>query len=278
MERYDLYGFRGMDILQAIKYIEGSLGIIMGPRESSYRGVYYVSKGDGSAHVLEENDENGDWLRKYPEYQVTLTVKDIPDMDGTRDRLTSGVDDPVFLESRFYEPQPDDDDDDDTVHDFFVAELTCPACGNVSPADTRMFAWSDLRGGSEEILLSVGSELAIDPDRIRDNGYRSYRTVRTPSPGEPIHILRSWSCRFCDVLLNWMEIIVTDGIITSIEAVPFDREHLQRSHLVFEDAGVEAAALVGSTLLDFEQTHRGTDIVQFLFEHLPHDTPGDTRA
>ncbi len=149
--------------------------------------------------------------------------------------------------------------------DFFVAELTCPNCKTASPADTSTNAQTYIRDSPEGASLNVGSALTIDRNRIRDNDYDGYRTVQTPLPDEPIRILNTWDCYFCDQPVQWMEIVVADNVIASITAIDFDREHFMQSHLVSVDADGIAADLAGIPYRELP----GHDIVQILREKLP---------
>ncbi len=159
-------------------------------------------------------------------------------------------------------------------YDYFVAELTCPNCGNISPADTGTNAQTYIRDNSEGIPLVVGSTLVVDPRRIRTDDYDGYFAVNVPDPGEPIHILHTWDCHFCDKPVQWMQVIVAENVIESITAITFDRAHVERCHLVSWEVIDRVADLTG---LSFEEL-RNRNLVQLLLEHLPHDTPGDTRG
>lgn len=115
MRRFDVYGFRDLDLAEAAAFVESAAGVRMWLRDSSYRGIYYCA-GEGAKKDfdLETNEEGASWYSRFPEYRVILMVNDVPDMDAIREKLTAGREDPVFLRSRVLEdPPPDDDEDDD---------------------------------------------------------------------------------------------------------------------------------------------------------------------
>ena len=140
--------------------------------------------------------------------------------------------------------------------DLFVAELRCPRCGHVSAADDATNMTTKIRDEPELAWLGVGSALEIDPATVPDAGYYLVQ----PS-GDTIRILQIWSCPSCDFYPNWAEIVVRDGRIESITAVPLDRETLDRANFIDEDVYSVAAALSGRTGLDVA---RNEDVVAFL--------------
>lgn len=149
-------------------------------------------------------------------------------------------------------------------YDFFVANLKCPVCGETTPADTSTNMQTYLRDEPEMASLTVGDPLALDPERIRRGEYDGYYSVRAPEPGEPIRILQTWECPSCDSPANWAEIVVRAGLIDSIDAVNFDREPFERSHLISNDAISIAADLTGKPFSQLVEE----DIVQLLREKL----------
>lgn len=119
MSRYDVYGFRDLDLDEAAAFVESALGVGMQLRDSSYRGLYYCAgAGANKDFDLETNEEGASWYSRFPEYRVILMVNDVPGMDDIREKLTAGRDDPAFLRSRVIEdPPPDEDEDDDDAEE-----------------------------------------------------------------------------------------------------------------------------------------------------------------
>jgi hypothetical protein len=140
--------------------------------------------------------------------------------------------------------------------DLFVAELRCPRCGHVSAADDSTEMQTKIRDERERAWLGVGSALEIDPATVPD---RCYFPVQPP--GDTIRILQIWSCPNCRFYPNWAEIVVRDGRIESITAVPLDRETLERIHFIDEDVDGVAAMLAGRDTLDVA---RNEDVVSLL--------------
>jgi hypothetical protein len=124
--------------------------------------------------------------------------------------------------------------------DAFVAELRCPRCQRVSPATEATGMYTRIRSEPELAWLGVGSALEFDPATVPDAGYYPVQP-----PGETIRILQIWDCPNCKSYPNWAEIVVRDGRIESITAVPLDRETLARVHFIDEDVYDIAADLAG---------------------------------
>lgn len=113
-----------------------------------------------------------------------------------------------------------------------------------------------IRDEPELAWLGVGSALEIDPATVPDSRY-----YLVQPPGDTIRILQSWSCPSCRFYPNWAEIVVRDGRIESITAVPLDRETLARVHFIDEDVLGVAAALVDRDSIDVA---RNEDVVALL--------------
>ena len=144
--------------------------------------------------------------------------------------------------------------------DLFVAELRCPRCGNVSAADDATNMQTKIRDEPELAWLGVGSALELDPATIPDADYYPVQP-----PGDTIRILETWACPTCDFYPNWAEIVVRDGRIESITAVPLDRDTLERVHFICQDAYYIAADLAGRNTLDVA---RDEDVVAILRQFL----------
>ena len=109
--RYDLYGFRDLDLEQACAFVESALGIRLQRRESSYRGVYYRSDGDQRKSFVLERDDTS---TRFPDYRVRLSINDTAEMDAIRDKLTSGSGQAVLLDSETIDGSDDDQSDNGT--------------------------------------------------------------------------------------------------------------------------------------------------------------------
>ncbi|ATB29204.1 hypothetical protein [Melittangium boletus] len=149
-------------------------------------------------------------------------------------------------------------------YDYFAAELTCPVCGETSPADHTTNMQTYLRDNPERALLPVGAPLPLDTERIRQKKYEGYLTAQVPRPGAPIHILQTWECPFCGAPANWAEVTVSHGVIERMAAVEFDRDHFERSHLIANDALGIAMDLTGKTAQELVKM----DLVQILRDRL----------
>jgi hypothetical protein len=149
------------------------------------------------------------------------------------------------------------------TYDYFVAELKCPACGTVSAADDSTGMQTYIREHPNAEFLRVGSPLHVDAEAIERNAVDGYLKVRTPAPGEPIRILHPWTCPVCGTY-NWAQIEIRDGVIARIVSVPLNRETLEHSHLISNEADFVAASLANLTAHEIV----GKDTVQILRERL----------
>jgi hypothetical protein len=146
--------------------------------------------------------------------------------------------------------------------DYFVAPLRCPVCGNVSPADESTNMQTKIRDNPELAYLGVGHPLEIRPEEMAASGYL---TIRPPDQSGEIRILQSWECPACGQAFNWAEIVVKDGVIQSIEAVPLDRATLGRANYISDDSIYVAADLTDRPVSDLLDA----DVVQVLRDTLP---------
>ena len=143
--------------------------------------------------------------------------------------------------------------------DLFVAELRCPRCGHVSAADDATNMTTKIRDEPELAWLGVRSTLEIDPATVPDAGYYPVQP-----PGDTIRILQSWDCPTCDSYPNWAEIVVRNGHIESITAVPLNRETLERIHFICQDAYYIAEDLSGRNYPDIARDEIVPILRQFL--------------
>lgn len=148
--------------------------------------------------------------------------------------------------------------------DTIVAELQCPRCGITSSLESGTGITTTLRSDAQMRDLGVGDLLVERPEEIEEDYF--YR-VNSPLPGEPIHLMMPWDCSSCH-RVNWgAEIVLRDGVITSIEAVTLTRSVLERLNYISMDA-VDVAQIL--TDLPYDELS-GMDIVGILRERLPDD-------
>ena len=149
-------------------------------------------------------------------------------------------------------------------YDLFIASLTCPGCKAVSLADDTTNMQTYLPDATDRNWLTVGTALRLEAQRIQQGDYDGYYSVRTPELDEPIRILHTWECPSCGNGFNWAEVVVREGVIESITAIEFDREHFERSHLVSHDAISIAAELTGKPFTELMKS----DVVRLLRDTL----------
>lgn len=148
-------------------------------------------------------------------------------------------------------------------YDNFVAVLKCPVCGNVTSLDDPIEMHTYIRDHPNAEDLGVGSPLPIETRDFEQNTYDGYLKVNPPA-GDEVRLLNPWNCPACGSY-NWAEIVVRGGVIESITAAPLNRETLERSHLISNEADFEAAALAG---VPVEESAR-VDAVRILRAKLP---------
>lgn len=144
------------------------------------------------------------------------------------------------------------------TYDCFVAELRCPKCGEVCPADDSSGMQTAVRAQPELAWLGVGSPLSIQPDELGERGY-----IPVQAHGEPTRLLQQWSCPSCGSL-NWAEITVRGGRIDSISATSLDKAALARAHFIDSEAKGVAAALADRTFGDVATSEVVGLLKQFL--------------
>ena len=119
--------------------------------------------------------------------------------------------------------------------DLFVAHFTCAACGVTSQADDSTNAQTYIRDLSERAWLTEGHPLVLDPERIASDDYDGYISLRAPEPGAPVYILTTWECPACGSPFEWAEVEVRRDVISRIESVRLDLEHVPRCNLISLD-------------------------------------------
>ncbi|MBI5596241.1 MAG: hypothetical protein HY928_09165 [Elusimicrobia bacterium] len=119
------------------------------------------------------------------------------------------------------------------LFDWFVGDLECPACGVLSPADGRTNAQTKLRDKPYQMELAAGDELLVTRASALDAGY----VPNDPfPPGDDLRILQTWECPSCGAPFNWLQVVVRDGRILSVEAVSPDPDVLAAAHYIDEEA------------------------------------------
>jgi hypothetical protein len=107
-------------------------------------------------------------------------------------------------------------------YSYFVAALQCPGCGATTEASVITKVESD-----PGTVIRVGDRLDVTVIDMELSHYR----VRAPAPGEPLRILEPWSCPTCSRRV-WVEVVVADGAVRSIDVARFDVATLDRVHFV----------------------------------------------
>jgi hypothetical protein len=110
MRRYDVYGFRTLNLEEAVKFVENALSIGLEERDSSYWGVYYRAGEGGARNFMVYENKVGQWhTPQYRGYRVILLVNNLHNMDEIQRKLTEGRSEPALLRSRTYPDEPPDD-------------------------------------------------------------------------------------------------------------------------------------------------------------------------
>ena len=146
-------------------------------------------------------------------------------------------------------------------YDIFVAALRCPHCERTTPADVSTNMQTKLRDDPDLSSLGVGDALSIDHATAVESGY-----LAVQRPADPVHIGHIWACPSCHHDPNWAEIVVRDGRIESIEAVPLDRATLERLHYLEEDAWYFIADRAGLKFEDLARNEVVPTLRRFLAE------------
>src|SRR5262245_31599246 len=120
------------------------------------------------------------------------------------------------------------------MFDTIVADLKCARCGALVK-DAAMP--TQMRPHPAAERFRVGDAIEVDWNGMWGNRYLPVEPL-----SEPARILEQWDCAVCGSVYNWAEIIIRDGRIESIEAVPLTQESLRRAHFInVEVTGVAAA-------------------------------------
>jgi len=74
-------------------------------------------------------------------------------------------------------------------------------------------------------------------------------TVRVPAPNEPVHVLMSWPCEYCQ-RENFAEVVLFKGCVKSIDVVNLDPQVLARLHYIMESMDEMIEPITGQPLRD----------------------------
>ncbi|WP_041598773.1 hypothetical protein [Hahella chejuensis] len=117
--------------------------------------------------------------------------------------------------------------------DYFVGNLKCPKCGEVSPADettgmqTKIQRYSDMRN------LGIGDEVKLDSD-VESSGYRCYMEHR----GNSLKLIEAWECPSCDKPYNCALITIEDSKIVDIVEVELTEHVIRSVNYIFEECSL----------------------------------------
>jgi len=134
--------------------------------------------------------------------------------------------------------------------DYFVAELQCPHCKEISRPDNSTNMVTYIRKEPELTYLGIGHPLIIEIETMNERGYL---TIREPQAGEVIKFIQSWECPSCG-RINWAEICVENSKIKSIIPLTLNREALDNAHFIHYEAKGVAAALTERTFADLSDS------------------------
>src|SRR5690349_15432879 len=98
-----------------------------------------------------------------------------------------------------------------------------------------------LRDDSQLAYLGVGDDLPVDTARALAGGYLLLREPEPDDDRPPAPV----DLPACGYAYNWAEVVVTDGVITSIRAVDLNQAALARADFIVDDARDIAADLAG---------------------------------
>jgi hypothetical protein len=151
------------------------------------------------------------------------------------------------------------------MFDYFIAELRCPRCKNVSGPGANTNMQTHIRDDADGSTLEVGYE--FDTSDLREENIISsgYLLLRSPAL-ELIRLLNVWMCRACRTD-QWAIVEIVDRKLARIEAVSMSRAVLEESNFISE----VNAELLAATLIDIpsrELSERKLDVVTILRQHL----------
>lgn len=152
------------------------------------------------------------------------------------------------------------------MFDYFVAELKCPRCSNVSGLGVNINMQTHIRDDADGSTLDVGYE--VDASDLQEESIisSSYLLLRSPD-SELIRLLNAWMCRACKTD-QWAIVEIVDRKLARIEAVSMSRAVLEEANFITEvHAGMLAASLLDISWRDM--TEQKVDVVTVLRRQLP---------
>lgn len=135
--------------------------------------------------------------------------------------------------------------------DYFTADLRCPKCGAITPAES-VDMQTKIRPEPRLEDLHVGDRCEMKPDPT----VAGYLELARTRPGQPVRLVDSWSCIHCSYYPNWAEIAIRDEVIESIVPVDFDRSLLDRVHYVTDLAEDLIQELSGKSYVELQHRPR----------------------
>lgn len=99
------------------------------------------------------------------------------------------------------------------------------------------------RGATYQVGDCPGAD--IPPVDFEDTSFR----VRPVEPGQPVHLLLSWTCEKCG-LESFAEIVFAEGCVLSIEEVELEPRTLARLHYIAERLDDMLQTIIGEPLYD----------------------------
>ena len=110
------------------------------------------------------------------------------------------------------------------THSYFSVKDRCLDCGRMQEVSTPTQIESE--AGTNHWAGAAIEVTLVDMQF-------SHQVVRAPEAGESWRILEEWVCRHCHEH-QWMEVVIGEGAVRSIEIVRFDPATLDRVHFVTE--------------------------------------------
>lgn len=149
------------------------------------------------------------------------------------------------------------------MFDYFVAALTCPRCGTVSPVTSITNMQTHIRGGGADgSELPVGTLLKPAYLTAKHLQGAGYALITQPRVEWPIRLLDVWTCPECETE-QWAVVEVAGTRIDRIEGVLLNRATLEGANFI-SDADAELLAESLPELLKAEPGGRKLGSVEIL--------------
>jgi hypothetical protein len=150
---------------------------------------------------------------------------------------------------------------------YFVAPMTCPQCGGVTPDDTSTAMQTGLGDGPGLHLLRVGDVVP----HFRSDIERELIPLRAPPRKAPIILLQEWYCASCGSRRFAHIEFTEDGRVLRIDAVPLTRTNFDKAHFADDGLAEFYQDVVGEPLYVGETLR--PDFVERLRSKLPDHYP-----